>query len=133
MCSTTQPESGTVNEISESRSRLTSPPRFVRTIKRPAFVPAALLLAEGILLVICFKDRVRTMWTSVYNLSTGEFRIAYRRNYDNICSGRLEMRRPSSSCHSGRLGQNAGGPRHGTALRCDSGPTQTVAFTHTFM
>ncbi len=33
-----------------------------------------------------------TMWTSVYNLSTGEFRIAYRRNFENLHSGTLEMR-----------------------------------------
>jgi len=32
-----------------------------------------------------------TMWTSVYNLSTGEFRVAYRRNFNDLCSGRLPI------------------------------------------
>jgi len=30
-----------------------------------------------------------TMWTSVYNLSSGEFRIAYRRRFENEFSGQL--------------------------------------------
>jgi hypothetical protein len=32
-----------------------------------------------------------TMWTSVYDLSTGEFRIAHRRDFDNVHSGKLRM------------------------------------------
>jgi hypothetical protein len=33
-----------------------------------------------------------TMWTSVYNLATGEFQVAYRRKYNDFYSGRLEVR-----------------------------------------
>ena len=33
-----------------------------------------------------------TMWTSVYNLTTGEYEIAYRRNFDDVFPGRLAMR-----------------------------------------
>jgi hypothetical protein len=32
-----------------------------------------------------------TMWTSIYNLTTGEFRVAYRRNYQDIYVDRLEI------------------------------------------
>jgi hypothetical protein len=33
-----------------------------------------------------------TMWTSVYNLTTGEFRVAYRRNYNDVYTDRLKLR-----------------------------------------
>jgi hypothetical protein len=33
-----------------------------------------------------------TMWTSVYELSTGEYRVAYRRQYGDLLRGRLPMR-----------------------------------------
>jgi hypothetical protein len=32
-----------------------------------------------------------TMWTSVYNLTTGEYEIAHRRNFDDVFPGRLAM------------------------------------------
>lgn len=32
-----------------------------------------------------------TMWTSVYNLSTGEYQVAYRQKYNDLYAGRLEM------------------------------------------
>jgi hypothetical protein len=35
-----------------------------------------------------------TMWTSVYNLSTGDFSIAYRRQYDNPFADDLERLKP---------------------------------------
>jgi hypothetical protein len=35
-----------------------------------------------------------TMWTSVYNLTTGEYEIAYRRRFDDAFPGRLAMPRP---------------------------------------
>ena len=31
----------------------------------------------------------RTMWTCVYNLTTGEYQVAYRRHYENLFSDRL--------------------------------------------
>lgn len=36
-----------------------------------------------------------TMWTGVYNLTTGDFQVAYRRNYDKLYGDRLQMRRPT--------------------------------------
>jgi hypothetical protein len=33
-----------------------------------------------------------TMWTSVYDLDSGEYRIAYRRHYDDLFRGRLPLR-----------------------------------------
>jgi len=33
-----------------------------------------------------------TMWTSVYNLTTGEYQVAYRRQYDAPYQGQLDMR-----------------------------------------
>jgi penicillin V acylase-like amidase (Ntn superfamily) len=38
-----------------------------------------------------------TMWTSVYNATTGEFQVAYRRNYNDLYSGRLDMRSRNGS------------------------------------
>ena len=38
---------------------------------------------------VSFEDW--TMWTSVYNLTTGEYEIAYRRHFDNVFSGHLPM------------------------------------------
>lgn len=35
-----------------------------------------------------------TMWTSVYNLSTGDFRFAYRRQFDELFSDQLKVVRP---------------------------------------
>jgi hypothetical protein len=33
-----------------------------------------------------------TMWTSVYDLSTGEYQVAHRRRYDDLFRGRLPLR-----------------------------------------
>ena len=33
-----------------------------------------------------------TMWTNVYNFTTGEFRVAYRRNYDDVYADCLKLR-----------------------------------------
>ena len=32
-----------------------------------------------------------TMWTSVYDLSTGNFQVAHRRDYDKLYTGKLRM------------------------------------------
>jgi choloylglycine hydrolase len=38
----------------------------------------------------------RTMWTSVYNLTTGEYQVAHRRHYENLFSDRLALTKPSA-------------------------------------
>ncbi|MCX7426587.1 MAG: carcinine hydrolase/isopenicillin-N N-acyltransferase family protein [Planctomycetia bacterium] len=45
-----------------------------------------------------------TMWTSVYNLTTGEYEIAYRRNFNDVFPGRLAMRSGAAAGSRGAAG-----------------------------
>lgn len=46
-----------------------------------------------------------TMWSSVYDLSTGDFSVAYRRDYGNLFSDRLNDVRPNVSSATNSISQ----------------------------
>jgi penicillin V acylase-like amidase (Ntn superfamily) len=48
--------------------------------------------AEVMQLMAAISAENRTMWTSLYDLTTGDYQIAYRRHYDNLFTDRLPQR-----------------------------------------
>jgi hypothetical protein len=54
---------------------------------------------EVMRLMAAISAENRTMWTSLYNLTTGDCRFAYRRHYDNLFTDRLPQHSDSAGSH----------------------------------
>jgi hypothetical protein len=63
--------------------------RYRTAAARLADSAHALDAREIMRLMSAISAENRTMWTSVYNLTTGEYQVAYRRHYENLFSDRL--------------------------------------------
>jgi hypothetical protein len=66
--------------------------RYRKASERLAEVSSDCDAAEVMDIMSSISAENWTMWTSVYDLSTGEYRVAYRRHYDNVYQDRLPLR-----------------------------------------
>jgi hypothetical protein len=65
--------------------------RYRAASERLASLPSAAGAADVMKIMQAVVQEKWTMWTSVYNLSTGEFRLAYRRHFDAPYDDRLAL------------------------------------------
>ncbi len=66
--------------------------RYKKASDQVAKLDGRINMAEMLKVMASVSVEDWTMWTSVYNLSTGEFQVAYRRNFTNLFAGQLGHR-----------------------------------------